>query len=149
MFIPVILCAFLLTCTEPSLKALLTELHPVRANWYNIGLHLDIPYTTLDCFMQKYVDPLDLMREMLKHWINTSVDPPPTWEAVITALRSPLVNKKNVAAQLESKYCKQAQHTREESNSSTMKVEKSKCTDVTSMTVFGTYRPPSGKRDYI
>ena len=45
------------------------------------------------------------MREMLKHWLKTSIDPPPTWEAVITALRSPLVNEKIVAAQLESMYC--------------------------------------------
>ena len=29
-------------------------------------------------------------------------DPPPTWEAVVTALRSPIVNKNNIAAQLES-----------------------------------------------
>ena len=147
MLIPVILCAFLLAYTEPSLKALLTELHPVRASWYNIGLHLDIPYTTLDCFMRNYTDPLDLMREMLKHWIKASVDPHPTWKVVVTALRSPLVNEKNVAAQLESKYCKQVHHTREESSSSAVKVEKSKFIDVTSMTVL--CRPPSGKRDYI
>ena len=60
-----------------------------------------------------YTDPLELMREMLKHWLDTTVDPPPTWEAVITALKSPLVNKINVAAQLESKYCTQV-HLREE-----------------------------------
>ena len=57
------------------------------------------------------------MREMLKHWLKTAVDPPPTWETVVTASRSPLVNEKKVAAQLESKYC--ALHVVEESNSST------------------------------
>ena len=130
----VILYDFLLAYTELRLKALLTELHPVRASWYNIGLGLDIPHTTLDCFMQNHSDPSDLMREVLKHWIKTSVDLCPTWEAVITTLRSPLVNEKNVAAQLESKYCKQVQHTREESNSSTVKVERSECINITSMT---------------
>ena len=39
---------FLFTCTEPTLKALLIELHSVRVNWYNIGLELDIPYTELN-----------------------------------------------------------------------------------------------------
>ena len=54
-----------------------------------------------------YPDPLDLMREMLIHWLKTAVDPPPTWKTVTTALRSPLVNEINLAAQLESKYCSQ------------------------------------------
>ena len=75
----------------------------------------------MDCFKQNYSDQTDLMCEVLKHWLDTTTDPPPTWEAVITALRSPTVDKKKVADQLESKYF----HCMEESNSST-KVEKSK-----------------------
>ena len=57
---------------------------------------------------------------MLMHWLKTADDPPPSWEAVVTALRSPLVNERNVAAQLESKYCTPK---REESTSS-IKMEK-------------------------
>ena len=72
---------------------MLSELHPVRANWYKIGLQLNIPYTTLDCFKQNYSDQSDLMCEMLKHWLKTVVDPPLSWEAVVTALRSPAVIK--------------------------------------------------------
>ena len=71
-----------------------------------------------------YSDSLDLMREMLKHWLKTSTDPPPTWEAVITALRSPLVNEKTVAAELEFKYCAPVQMETckmEESNTPTRK----------------------------
>ena len=102
---------------ELSLRALLNELHPVRASWYNIGLELDIPYTTLDCFKQSYSDQLELMREMLKHWLKTAVDPHPTWEAVVRALRSPIVKEMNVAAQLESKYCTSLQHVQKKPNS--------------------------------
>ena len=91
--------------TEPSLKALLHELHPVRASWYNIGLELDIPHSTLNGFKPMYSDQLDLMREMLLYWLDTAVDPPPTWEAVVSALRSPIVCMTYVAEQLESKYC--------------------------------------------
>ena len=66
---------------------------------------MDISYTTLDWLQQTNSDPLDLMREMLKHWLKSSIDPPPTWEAVVTALRSPIVNERYVAACLEFKYC--------------------------------------------
>ena len=79
---------------------------------------MDIPHTTLDCFKQNYSDQSDLIREVLKCWLKTVVDPPPSWEAVVTALRSPSVNEKSIAAQLESKYCTPVQHIHigEESN---------------------------------
>ena len=63
-----------------------------------------------------YTDPLELMREMLKHWLKSAVDPHPTWEAVIGALRSPLVNEKNVAEQLELRYCAPVRHVSEKSD---------------------------------
>ena len=111
----------LLAYTGPTLKTLLNELHQVRTSWYNIGLQLDIPHTTLDCFKQNYSDQSDLMREMLKEWLKTAVDQHPTWEAVVTALRSPSVNEKSIAAKLESKHCApiQLMHIGEESNSPT------------------------------
>ena len=97
-------------CTEPTLTALLNALYPVRDSWYNIGLQLGIPHTTLDCFRQNYSNQSDLLREMLKHWLDTAVDPCPTWEAVIAALRLPIIGKKKVAKQLEAKYCVTVQH---------------------------------------
>ena len=110
--------------TVPSLKALLHELHPVRASWYNIGLELDIPHTELDCFEQSHPDQLVSKREMLKHWLKTTADPPSTWEAVVIALRSPSVNEKSIAAQLEAKYCTSIQYMRGESSHPT-RIEKS------------------------
>ena len=103
---------------EPTLQKLLNELHSVQASWYYIGLELGIPHTTLNSFRQTFSAPLDLMREMFIRWLDTAVDPQPTWEAVVAALRSPTVDKKKVAEQLELKYCAPVQHTGEESNSS-------------------------------
>ena len=47
---------------------------------------------------------------MVKEWLKTAADPPPSWEAIVTALRSPSVNEKSIAAQLEAKYCAPIQH---------------------------------------
>ena len=110
--------------TVLNLKVLLNALHPVRTSWYNIGLELDIPYTELDCFKRMYSDPTDLMCEMLKYWLKTATDPCPTWEAVVAALRSPIVNAKHIAEQLETKYCAPVECIGDASNSPT-KVEKS------------------------
>ena len=94
------------TSPPPSLRVLLNELHSVRDSWYNIGLQLGIPHTELDCIRHEYENPLDLLREMLRKWLDIAINPRPSWKAVITALRSPIVDKKHVAEQLESKYCK-------------------------------------------
>ena len=119
---------FLFAYAEPSLKALINELHPVRDSWFKIGLELDIPHTDLICFRKTHSDFSDAMCEMLMHWLKTAVDPRPTWEAVVTALRSPLINEMNVAALLESKYCSSIQHMMNESTSQPPKMEKSKGT---------------------
>ena len=111
------MCFITYICVEPNLKALLNELHSVRASWYKIGLQLDIPHTTLDCLKQNYSYQSDLMCGMLKEWLKTAFDPHPSWEAIVTALRSPAVNEKYVAEQLESEYCVPVQHAREEFNS--------------------------------
>ena len=74
-----------------------------------------------------YSDPSDLLREILIHWLKTAADPPPTWEAVVTALKSPIVGEKNIAAHLKSRYCPALQDVMDESNSST-KAEKSEGT---------------------
>ena len=108
--------AYLLLYTVSDLRDLFNELHPVCAIWYNIGLELRIPHTKLDYFKQKHSDPSDSLREMLKHWLDSAVDPHPTWEAVVNVLRSRIVDKKKLAEQLESKYITSVQCTREESN---------------------------------
>jgi len=79
----------------------------VHASWYKIGLQLDIHYHWLDAIELDYPDSKNRMHEMLKHWVRNAV---PTWEAVVTALRSPVVGMNLVAEQLESKYCTPVQH---------------------------------------
>ena len=119
---------FLFTHAELTLKALLNKLYPVRARWLEIGLELDIHHTDLICFRERHSDFTDSMCEMLIHWLKTNIDPPPTWEAVVIALRSPIVNEMNVAAQLESKYCPSMQHMMDKSTSQSTKMEKNKGT---------------------
>ena len=112
--------------TEPNLRILLNELHSVYTSWYNIGLQLGMPYYKLDCFKQMYINPSELMREMLVRWFKTAIDPRPTWEAVVAALRSPSVDEQCLADQLESKYCTPLMH--ESISPITSKAEKSKGT---------------------
>ena len=75
---------------------------------------MDVPHTDLDCIIKDYSDETDLLREVLKHWLRNGVDP--SWKTVVRALRSPIVNKENVAMRLESMYCATVQHRMDESS---------------------------------
>ena len=77
------------------------------------------------------------MREMLVRWFKMAVDPRPTWEAVVTALRSPSVDAQHLAEQLESKYCTLI--LAESNNPITSKTEKSKGTYFSSWSTFQAY----------
>ena len=76
------------------------------------------------------------MCEVLKYWLATAFDPPPTWEAVVTALRSRTVNENYIADHLESKYCAQVQHMGEEFSSHT-KMKEKKGSVITSIRITG------------
>ena len=82
----------------------------MHASWYKIGLQLDIQYPDLDVIECNYPDSKNRMHEMLRHWFCNLV-PGPTWKAVVTALRSPVVDMNHLAEQLELKYCKPVQRT--------------------------------------
>ena len=114
----------LLVYTVPSLRDLMNKLHSVRASWYNIGLELRIPQTTLDYFKKNCFDQQEMMKRMLAEYCTTPALHPLTWKAVISALRSPSVDERKLAAKLESKYCTPAQHMIERPYSPT-EVEKS------------------------
>ena len=82
----------------------------MHASWYKIGIQLDISYHELENLkVECHNQPSYAMYQMLQHWFWNAV-PSPTWEAVVTALRSPVVGMNHVAEQLESKYCKPVQH---------------------------------------
>ncbi len=87
-----------------DLRAVLTQLLPVCADWYDIGLALDMSPGTLDAMkVGTYKEPKHCLRDVLKEWLSTSPDP--SWEGLVAALKDPIVGKGALARQLETKYC--------------------------------------------
>jgi hypothetical protein len=88
--------------TPPQLNVLLQELSEVASQWVVIGTLLGIQELTLTRI--KLDNPFDCMaclRDMLKVWLHC-VHPPPSWRAVIEALR--MVGHERIAGRLETKY---------------------------------------------
>ena len=58
---------------------------------------------SLDFIMFQYYDPCDQLREVIKMWLTTSVNP--TWEAMAQALKSPVIGEVMLSMKLQLKYC--------------------------------------------
>ena len=80
------------------------ELHDVRAKWYDFGLQIKTRSSDLDAIKQKNrEDPQDCFRELLSNWLRQA-DPKPTWEVVISALRSRTVGFEQLAESMAKKF---------------------------------------------
>ena len=78
------------------------KLYAVNTEWYNLGLELGQRPSTLDSIEAKYnSDPSQCFRQVLKEWLK-GISPPPTWRAVVEALKSPTVRQYQVAQQIET-----------------------------------------------
>ena len=83
----------------------MNELHHVRAKWYDLGIQLRMETSHLDAIeTQHRGNPDKCQRQMLSDWLNTS-PPPPTWQRMVDALCSPVIDKKSSGERLRHIYC--------------------------------------------
>ena len=88
--------------SEDDLADVQRKLFTVKNEWYNLGLELGQRVSTLDSIDTKYSgDPSQCFRQVLKEWLK-GVNPPPTWQAMVNALKSPTVVQYQVAEQIQT-----------------------------------------------
>ena len=88
---------------ELSLNTVRNEIHDARSKWYDIGLELKVPEPTLKSIESKYVDDKTCLREVISVWLRTGDNA--TWESLVDALRTRVVDEPRLAADLEGMYC--------------------------------------------
>ena len=86
-----------------TLKATINALHSVCPKWYNIGVQLEVPTFQLRNIEKKSSDLMDQLRDTLDYWMNNN--PSPSWRHLVDALRAPSVGEKQLAKEIEEKYC--------------------------------------------
>ena len=83
------------------------ELYDARTNWSNLGLSLRLNIITLDTIREQYSgDPKKCFPEMLKAYLKTTT-PPPSWIALVEALKTKPVAEYHLAEELERKHCRE------------------------------------------
>ena len=73
-----------------------------RNEWRSIGVELGIPPDTLEAISRDHPQSInDCFLEMISEWLRNSGGP--TWEDLISALKSPLVGLQPLATELDDK----------------------------------------------
>ena len=88
--------------TSDDLDLLVYELLDVSAQWYPLGLQLNVKTKTLEWIRRQYQNFSHQLREMLKVWLITNDKP--SWKTLMDALRSRSVGASQLASVLETKY---------------------------------------------
>ena len=87
-----------------DLREVCNELGSVRHKSFNIGVELGTPPYKLDEFVDECDDPL---AAVIDYWLRGNAEKglPISWQSIVAALRSPLVNEDGLASAIEQKYC--------------------------------------------
>ena len=67
--------------------------------WYEIGLSLQIHRNLLDDLKLSWKSDIAKIKEVIKIWENTKPSPI-SWETVMTAVESPVINNKEIAVRI-------------------------------------------------
>jgi hypothetical protein len=94
-------CASSTDLVSANLPKLLNLLTSASTHWFDLGLQLNIDYTTLTNIRQdSHHETRDCFREMLATWLRMT--PNPSWEDLLAALKAPSVGHMALAEDLAS-----------------------------------------------
>ena len=72
------------------------DIHVIAAQWFNLGLALRLSYSKLRQIESNFPrDSLRCLTEMVEMWLQSSSHP--SWQGLVFALRSPSVNRIDIA----------------------------------------------------
>ena len=87
-----------------ALKEVLGELIGITNEWRYLGLALGLKKPTLDAIKVDNADVKDRMLEMVTSWLQKKDESLPSWQALVKALRDPLVNRTDIANTINDKF---------------------------------------------
>jgi len=87
-----------------ALVNVLRELKEVTHEWYELGLLLGLECSTLETIKATNQTVKECKRTMVVSWLQKKDNSSPSWQALVIALRDPLVNCPDIANQIEQNY---------------------------------------------
>ena len=68
--------------------------------WHEIGLSLKVPRNILNCLKRSQESDAIKLSEVIHSWLTTTESHLVTWETVIAAIKSPIVNNIKKATEI-------------------------------------------------
>ena len=104
-----VLCIAISIVSNPSdkrsLRTILDSISTLTANWFNLGIALGLSSDTLKTIESDHPkDSHRCLTEMLIAWLQMKDNSQPSWQSLASALRSPLVNKNEIAVMIAADY---------------------------------------------
>ncbi len=77
----------------------------IAKEWDDLGEALGLPHSLIQIIKADHPsDVRQCMKEVVNAWFENKGDPP-SWKSLCEALRDPLVERNDVALNIEKKYC--------------------------------------------
>lgn len=86
---------------KPAKYVMLELLAPIAYKWELIGISLEVRHSVLMSLAQSNYSDLMRLAMVIQSWMDTQ-STPVTWETVIFAVESPIVNNMSVATKLRN-----------------------------------------------
>ena len=88
-------------CIVDDIREVIIETADVLCSWEELGVSLGVSSKQLERISSQYSSILRCHYQVLRHWI---IELGGSWEGLVAALRHDLVNQKDLATKLETKY---------------------------------------------
>ena len=87
-----------------SFVPVLRELSEITDKWFELGLVLELKDSTLKGIKTDNTAVHECKREMVRSWLQKKDKCTPSWQALVAALKDPLVEHPVVAEKIKQKY---------------------------------------------
>ncbi len=91
----------LIVLTGGDILSICERLNGVRNDWFALGLTFRLKYSALMSIEHQYRSNKHCLTEMVGQWVEQFPDP--TWPYICECLRSPIVERNDVAEEIEGK----------------------------------------------
>lgn len=88
--------------TADDIPTLMNELFEVKYMWHDLGVQLKMKWLSLQGVNDEHGRGL---YHMLSRWLSDEKLSPHTWQQVVNALSSPVVDRQDIAERIRKKYC--------------------------------------------
>ena len=92
----------LIVLTEGDILSICERLNGVRNDWFALGLTFRLKYSVLRSIEHRYRSNKHCLTEMVGQWVQQFPDTT-TWPYICECLRSPIVERNDVAEEIEGK----------------------------------------------